>query len=211
MRKEIRLLVESFFDDDIFKPNDINQDIQDIGDQFYNYQVGDIYYKNNKPYAICCSEAEYFNDKTPRFVLMNYSFGPFKWSYKFIDIMCCNNKDDGYYNTSIIKSGKFQNKYTKENISFNISEYPAFTRCFRLGDNVYLPAIKELELLYNYYNLLNDILYKQKGSLLYSVFYYWSSTQVNTSHATYLYMKTGYAGSTLKNKSFSIRPFIKIK
>ena len=38
MRKEIRLLVEGFFDDDIFNVNDINQDIQDIGDRFYSHQ-----------------------------------------------------------------------------------------------------------------------------------------------------------------------------
>ena len=37
MRKEIRLLVESFFDDEIFNQNDINQDIEDIGDDIlYN-------------------------------------------------------------------------------------------------------------------------------------------------------------------------------
>ena len=210
MKKQICLLVEGLFDDIYAIEDEKNIDTEISDEYIVSYKAGDFYYQNKKPYAICCGDKEDFKDKTPRFVLMNYSFGPFKWSYKFIDIMCCNNKDDGYYNTSIIKRGKFQNKYTKENISFNISDYPAFTRCFRLGDNVYLPAIKELELLYNYYSLLNDILYKQNGSLLYSVFYYWSSTQVNTSHASYLYMKTGYAGSTLKNKSFSIRPFIKI-
>ena len=39
MRKEIRLLVESFFDDEIFnQKDDINQVIQDVGDRFYSHQ-----------------------------------------------------------------------------------------------------------------------------------------------------------------------------
>ena len=39
MNKNIRLLVESFFDDEIFNiSHDIKQDIEDIGDQYYRYR-----------------------------------------------------------------------------------------------------------------------------------------------------------------------------
>ena len=57
MNKNIRLLVEGFFDDEIFNvENDIKTDIEDLGRYYYDYQIGDIYYLNKKPYAICCGE-----------------------------------------------------------------------------------------------------------------------------------------------------------
>ena len=42
MNKNIKNLLENIFNDDIFKPNDINQDIQDIGDHPNTWDVGDI-------------------------------------------------------------------------------------------------------------------------------------------------------------------------
>ena len=42
MNKEIRLLIEGFFDDNIFKPNDINQDIENVGNSIlYTYYPKD--------------------------------------------------------------------------------------------------------------------------------------------------------------------------
>jgi len=40
--------------------------------------------------------------------------------------------ENGYENTQIIKN------------NYNISEFPAFEKCIKLGDNIYLPAIDEL-------------------------------------------------------------------
>jgi len=58
MNKQIRLLVEGFFDDDIFNvKDDIKSDIEDLG-RYYDYQVGDIYYQNKKPYAVYCGESK---------------------------------------------------------------------------------------------------------------------------------------------------------
>ena len=69
MKKEIRLLVESFFDDEIFNTdNDIKADIEDLG-RDYDYRVGDIYYKYNNPYAICCGNKSDFTDNNSRFLL----------------------------------------------------------------------------------------------------------------------------------------------
>ena len=53
MKNNIRLLVEGFFDDEIFnKKDDIKTDLEDIGDRYYKidpenpkyWQVGDILY-----------------------------------------------------------------------------------------------------------------------------------------------------------------------
>lgn len=42
MNKSIRLLVEDFFDDEIFNVgNDIKTDIEDLG-KYYEYHVGDV-------------------------------------------------------------------------------------------------------------------------------------------------------------------------
>ena len=70
MNKQIRLLVEGFFDNEIFNVNnDIKTNIEDLG-RYYDYKVGDIFYQNKKPYAICCGESKYFKDNKPRFCLL---------------------------------------------------------------------------------------------------------------------------------------------
>ena len=79
MNKSIRLLVEGFFDDEIFNTdNDIKTDIEDLG-KYYDYHVGDIIYQNKKPYAVCCGEPKYFKDNKPRFCLLNDSDKLLKW------------------------------------------------------------------------------------------------------------------------------------
>ena len=79
MNKSIRLLVEGFFDDEIFDiENDIKSNIEDLG-RYYDYNVGDIYYQNKKPYAVCCGEPKYFNDNKPRFCLLKHSKKLLKW------------------------------------------------------------------------------------------------------------------------------------
>jgi len=47
MNRNIRLLVESFFDDEIFNgENNIKNDIENLG-KYYEYKVGEYYKQNN--------------------------------------------------------------------------------------------------------------------------------------------------------------------
>ena len=79
MNKSIRLLVEGFFDDDIFNTdNDIKSNIEDLG-RYYDYKVGEIIYQNKKPYAICCGDKSYFNDNKYRFCLLKDSKDVLQW------------------------------------------------------------------------------------------------------------------------------------
>ena len=205
MNKSIRLLVEGFFDDEIFNTdNDIKQDIEDLG-KYYDYKVGDIYYLNKKPYAICCGEPKYFKDNKPRFCLLNDSGISFKWRVKnklvkklgrfkidSFDLNSFNDfkhiDEDGYKNTQIIK-----NNY------YDITEFPAFKYCMELGDNVYLPTIDELQMMY--LNKDNLGKYNFRGE------YYWSSTQYSATNAYIINIDRCYVTDIDKNISICVCPF----
>ena len=179
MKKEIRLLIEGFFDDDLFnQKEDINQDIQDVGNQFYNYNIGDIYYKKKKPYAICCGIDLQFKDNRSRFCLLNFNkerrskwskngvFVSFLGAHTYLDektnTVIQHIDENGYENTQIIKN------------TCDIHNYPAFNNCIKLGDNVYLPAIDELQIFYK--NKMQDIIFKTTPKHKQWP-YAWSSTQ----------------------------------
>ena len=177
MNKNIRLLVESFFDDEIFDiGNDIKTSIEDLG-RYYDYNIGDIYYLNDKPYAVCCGESKYFKDNTPRFCLLNVSREELQWRihntevkelqcFKYSSFILKSIKqfqhidEDGYKNTQIIKN------------NYDLNEFPAFEYCINLGENVYLPAIDELQIMYLNKDKLGKYSFKNRK-------YYWSSTQCN--------------------------------
>ena len=207
MNKQIRLLVESFFDDEIFDVgNDIKTDIEDLG-RYYDYQVGDIYYLNKKPYAICCGDKKYFNDNKLRFCLLNDSkHNHLEWrksnelvtklqcfKYRSFNLTSINDfkhiDEDGYMNTQIIK-----NNY------YDISEFPAFEYCLNLNDNIYLPAINELQIL-----CLNKDIFK--NIIDFSNDYYWSSTQYSENNACYISTDNGYVDYYFKNSFGQVRPF----
>ena len=173
MNKQIRLLIESFFDDEIFNTyNNIKSDIEDLG-RYYDYKVGDIFYQNKKPYAICCGESKYFKNNKPRFCLYEDSKKDLHWGtdswiikelgffdFKYFDLNSFNDFkhiEVGYENTQIIKN------------NYDITEFPAFKYCIELGDNVYLPTIDELWMMY----LNKDKLGKYGFS---DDSYYWSSS-----------------------------------
>ena len=207
MNKQIRLLVEGFFDDEIFNTdNNIKTDIEDLG-KYYEYKVGDIYYLNKKPYAICCGESKQFNDNKPRFCLYKET-DRFDWRTQNIlvkDLERFEIKDfylnsfndfkhideDGYKNTQIIKN------------NYNISEFPGFKYCMELGDNVYLPAIDELQIMY----LNKDKLDKYELSKQ----FYWSSTQYSGINAYYIsihhYNGNAYVNNINKSIENYIQPF----
>ena len=204
MNKNIRLLVEGFFDDDIFDvKNDIKSDIEDLG-KYYDYHVGDIYYLNKNPYAICCGESKYFNNNKPRFCLLNDSDKGFNWrvtdklvkelgrfkidpfgltsfnDFKHID-------EDGYRNTQIIK-----NKYV-------ISEFPAFKYCIELGKNVYLPAIDELQIM-----LLNK---NKLSKYSFSSYNYLTSTQYSATDVYIINTARCHVFCYPKRINWCVRPF----
>ena len=204
MNKQIRLLVESFFDDEIFDVgNDIKTDIEDLG-RYYDYQVGDIYYLNDKPYAICCGDKKYFNDNKPRFCLLNDSKKMLKWrnsdklvkelnrfKFKYFYLKSFNDfkhiDEDGYENTQIIKN------------NYDITEFPAFKYCINLGKNVYLPAIDELQIM-----LLNK---DKLGKYSFSGGYYWSSTQYSSVCVYYISTNYNYVAYSNKFTGLQVRPF----
>ena len=185
MKRNIRLLVENIFNDiyDIDQENELSIE---IADEYLTYNIGDIYYKNKKPYAICLG-CDDFQDFTNRFVLLQKGYDKLTWltdkdlrnnikesQFHNFDIMVDEleykidneeiNKDNydetdpdqalyfgfnlfgisdvheidenGYENTQIIKN------------NYDINKFPAFNYCCSLGDNVYLPAIDELQYLF---------------------------------------------------------------
>ena len=209
MNKSIRLLVEGFFDDEIFNTdNDIKSDIEDLG-RYYEYKVGDFYYKgrSKKPYAVCCGESKYFKDNKPRFCLLKHSKKLLKWragiklvklvkeigcfEFKYFQLKSFNDfrhiNEDGYENTQIIKN------------NYNISEFPAFEYCLNLGDNVYLPAIDELQILYLNKNKL--------GKYSFSGYGCWSSTQYSDSSACSIDTNYGDVYPLGKYYNYPVHPF----
>ena len=209
MNNSIRLLVEGFFDDEIFNTdNDIKSDIEDLG-RYYDYKVGDFYYKgrSKKPYAVCCGESKYFKDNKPRFCLLKHSKKLLKWragiklvklvkeigcfEFKYFQLKSFNDfrhiNEDGYENTQIIKN------------NYNISEFPAFEYCIKLADNLYLPSIDELQIMY----LNKDKL----GKYSFSGYGYWSSTQYSTDYACLIFTDNGHVNTLIKFYNFHVRPF----
>ena len=205
MNKQIRLLVETFFDDEIFNvDNDIKSNIEDLG-RYYDYKVGDIYYLNKNPYAICCGESKQFNNNTPRFCLLDNTVKGVKWSTSYKEIkelninnisgFCLNSfkdfqhiDEDGYENTQIIKN------------NYDISEFPAFEYCIELGKNVYLPAIDELQMMV--LNIDEFSKYSLRG------INYWSSTQYSETNAYFINTYFGNVSYYYKDyKYIHVRPF----
>ena len=216
MNKSIRLLVEGFFDDDIFNTdNDIKTDIEDLG-RYYDYKVGDIYYLNDEPYAICCGDKSYFKDKLNRFCLLKQQT---KHAWRTIELFVKQlyfiTKDPGVYYINTIKDIKYfkDNGYQNTQIiknNYDINEFPAFKHCINLGDNVYLPDINELQIMYLNINKLtnnkqiNNLQFSYTISLTKNV---WSSTQCDAEHSMYLNFKTGQVYNNMKYIEFAVYPF----
>ena len=211
MNKQIRLLIEGFFDDEIFNvENNIKSDIEDLA-RYYDYKVGDIYYNDKKPYAVCCGESKQFKDDKPRFCLLIDSGKQLKWcvkkklvkelryfkfKFKQFYLWSFNNfkyiDEDGYGNTQIIKN------------NYDLNEFPAFEYCIELRNNIYLPAIDELQIMY----LNKDKLGKYSFR---SCRFYWSSTQYSSVSAYYIYTNYGNVSSDLKGSSYyHVRPFFRL-
>ena len=211
MKKQIRLLIENLFDDEFDDMyNDTDLDIEIANEYIGNYKVGDLIYNDKKkPYAICCGNAEDFNDNRPRFVLINLKYVDLigEWclyqkqisklkhykcsKYRITDKSSIRHIDEnGYENTQIIKN------------NYNLSDFPAFEYCLNFGDKVYLPAIDELQILCFYFrfnklpelaNNFQEQSYQYKyvyNSKNYLNFCFWSSTQRSATAAIYCNLNT---------------------
>ena len=226
MQKQIRLLVENLFDDlyNIDQESDLTVD---IADKMYQYKLGDIYYENKKPTAICCGDAEDFHDKNPRFAILGYHW-TFKcaWansnrgfkklqSYHYANFKISSKEqikyidENGYENTQIIK-----NKY-------ELYKFPAFYECFSYIDvtsnhECYLPAINELAIFFVNGHILDNVKNRfDKYDIFRHYCSYWTSTQVETKFALTLepniHEKYAFIRSDYKSDPFScVWPFVKI-
>ena len=163
MRKPIRLLVENIFYD-IYDIDQENNSTVEIADDIFNYKVGDFYYLNKKPYAVCCGSPDSFKDNNPRFIYLDIKPIAKQWTtnriitkklpniniYEQLEKMpipfnsYISMDENGYENTQIIKN------------KCNIEKYPAFNYCNKLGDDFYFPAIDELVIFMKYKSILQD-------------------------------------------------------
>ena len=194
MRKQIRLLIENLFDDefnDIYNDTDLDTEITD---EYMGYKVGDIIYENKKPYAICCGDKSDFQNNKFRFCLYN-KMTVKKWSTIY-DINSINDFNNGLLNLQAV---------LKEH---DIKKFPAFNYCYKLGENVYLPAINELKILYKNLDKL-----KVLNNIEFNLNIMWTSNEMQES-PQYALLFNLADGNILdyyyKHKTQPIIPFIQI-
>ena len=105
--------------------------------------------------------------------------------------------ENGYENTQIIKN------------NYNISDFPAFEYCLNFGDDVYLPAIDELQILFINRQKLNNI-----NKRNYHIVGFWSSSQRSQNSAlTFAFTYGDSCCIDPENKLcdfYSVFPFVKI-
>ena len=221
MKKQIRLLVESLFDDEFNNIyNDTDLDIEIANEYIGNYKVGDIYYKNKKPYAICCGDKNQFKDITPRFCLIN-SDRLLSWCTDKT-LTCINELDSHEYKVRVngfqpVDENGYENTQIIKN-NYNLSDFPAFNFCCMLGDNVYLPAIDELSVFCFYFkfnklpelaNNFNDLPHFHIYGTKYLNFCFWSSTQRSATAAIYCDLYYNIIAINVKDcDKYSALPFL---
>ena len=216
MKKQIRLLVESLFDDEFNNIyNDTDLDIEIANEYIGNYKVGDIYYKNKKPYAICCGDKNQFKDITPRFCLIN-SDRLLSWCTDKT-LTCINELDSHEYKVRVngfqpVDENGYENTQIIKN-NYNLIYFPAFEYCLNFGDNVYLPAIDELQILFQYQEKINNLFKKFKGINIDVYNTYWSSTQYIKDYGCSLLfdMYNGHILNDFYYYSNNVRPFLYLK
>ena len=229
MNKQIRILVENFFDDDIFDvKKDIKKDIESLGELYIdNYNIGDIYYKNNEPYAICCGDRSNFSDYHSRFCLLNLNYNiyytddlmslslypqDFKQISKKINLYNNVNISFGMRNKVIDDKGFENTKLLLDNIT-NIKDYPVLQELQEINDNnVYLPAINEISSLNKNSTKLMKILKKKLNYFphFFTTVDIWSSTFYSLTEV-FIINISGYITTTSIFKEHSFIPFLKIK
>ena len=114
-----------------------------------------------------------------------------KWSTEHV-YTDADDYNNGAHNTNVIKS-----------IDGWEDKYPAFKWCADLGENWYLPAINELQAIYEAKDALNATLSANGYTSLYGD-YYWSSTE----GANGLSFSEGYLSSYAKGNTFNVRAVV---
>lgn len=222
MKKSIRLLVENLFDDLYDIDQESNLTI-DIADKMYKPDVGYIYYENKKPYALCCGNAEDFKDNKARFLLIKKEFKKARWNNKdfFVDKLGKHDLDDFYVksknNFQQIDETGYENTQVMKNNDYSIPFFPAFDKCIKLGDDIYLPAIDELQIMLLNKDKLNEILNNISGAKLLAIkdnndnwSSYWSSTQASLRFSVRIEHDSGKVNKMFKTIDLKVRPFVKI-
>ena len=194
MKRQIRLLIENLFDDefnDIYNDTDLDPEITD---EYMGYKVGDIIYENKKPYAICCGHKSDFQNNKFRFCLYN-KMTVKKWSTIY-DFNSINDFNNGLLNLqSVLKE-------------HDIKKFPAFNYCYKLGENIYLPAINELKILYKNLEKLKEL-----SNIEFNLNTMWTSNEMQAS-PQYALLFNLTDGNILdyyyKHKTQPIIPFMQI-
>ena len=200
MKKQIRLLVENLFDDLYDIDQETNYDI-DLADNVYYYDIGDFIYRNKKLYAICCGSKNDFQDNESRFILYEKLSGKIYAKVpSYLEILGKKTETDenGFNNTQIIKN------------EYYVKSFPAFEYCCKFGDDVYLPAIHELKVLYDNYDILIKIISKipkPKLILLHSKLI--SSSQVDANNC-FVLTEENHISKQDKMIWGLVHPFVKI-
>ena len=102
------------------------------------------------------------------------------------------NADDGMKNVNTMKSKGY----------FNSSS--AFTWCANYGTDWYLPALNELQAIYNNKSAINSTL-SANGYTTLGTGSYWSSTEYSRYDAYKLSFSTGYSDENYKDYTYSVR------
>lgn len=84
------------------------------------------------------------------------------------------------------------------------NKYPAFKWCADYGEGWYLPAVNELETIYNYKSTINATLSANSYTSL-SRYEYWSSTEQHESRAYEFYFTNGNSYNDLKDNAYNVR------
>ena len=186
MKKQIRLLVENIFND-IYDIDQENNSSVEIADEIFKYKIGDIYYENKKPYAICCGDSDSFKDNNPRFIpyWLNMFYDEFSCATNFTDkhkLLKFQADYPYFYLTDKLKSideNGYENTQELFNkfASNNLDSYPLLKECAKLGNEFYIPSIDELQvLLLNLKNISKNTEIDIYKEIMYIEWFIYSST-----------------------------------
>ena len=101
------------------------------------------------------------------------------------------------------RSNGATNMATIRALNSDLSKYPAFKWCADYGTGWYLPALNELQTIYNNKSAINSTLSANGYTTLGG--YYYSSTEYDSSYVYYLDFSSGRASGYYKSNSYNVR------
>lgn len=167
-------------------------DSEDVAKTTAPYKVGDYYNENGKEGVVF----DVWDDgRHGKIVSLDEAY--LQWcTYRQYEKGICvgtDNHDDGKYSTGNVMSRRDR----------DCEEYPAFVWCREKGEDWYLPATNELELIYENMSKINSTLRKLEYDEITGS--YWSSTEDDEFCAWYVFMGNGYTYNFNKNSSNYVR------